>query len=72
MCLSCGCDIVYDDHGNYGTITIQDIYNAAKVSGISPDDVINNIENSYGREFDHEFTDIDDDDDDDDDDIGGN
>jgi hypothetical protein len=66
MCLSCGCNIVYDNHDNYGNITMQNIMDAAKAGGVDPDDVINNIENTYARFVDHDFEDIDNVDSDDD------
>lgn len=61
MCLSCGCNVPWDNHDNYsGNITLQSILDAAKAAGIDPDDVVNNIENGYARFVDHDFEDVDD------------
>lgn len=61
MCLSCGCNIPWDNHGGYsGHITLQNILDAAKAAGVDPDDVVNNIENGYAGFVDHDFQDIDD------------
>lgn len=46
MCLSGACDDVSDDHGDNRNITLDDIKNAAKTipgMGSSPDDIVNNI-----------------------------
>jgi len=48
MCLSCGCGDVDNDHEQYAAITIQDIFDAANAHHIGADDVVNNIENTYG------------------------
>lgn len=61
MCLSCGCNIPWDNHDQYGAhITLQSILDAAKAAGIDPDDVVNNIENGYAGFVDHDFNDVDD------------
>jgi hypothetical protein len=61
MCLSCGCNTPWDDHGGYNHITMQNVLDAAKAAGCDPDDVINNIENGYASFVDHDFVDLDDD-----------
>lgn len=64
MCLSCGCNIPWDNHDVYGgNITLQNILDAAKIAGLDPDDVVNNIENGYAQFVDHDFQDIDESDD---------
>ncbi len=60
MCLSCACDTPGDDHGDPRNITIQNIYDAAAASHCDADTIVNNIENYYAREVDHDFQDVDD------------
>jgi hypothetical protein len=60
MCLSCGCGQAWDNHDGYNHITLQSVLDAAKAAGIDPDDVVNNIENTYAGFVDHDFVDIDD------------
>lgn len=61
MCLSCGCNRAWDSHGGYNDhITLQKVLDAAQAAGVDPDDVINNIENTYAAFVDHDFNDVDD------------
>lgn len=60
MCLSCGCRKAWDNHDGYNHITLQNVLDAAKAAGIDPDDVVNNIENTYASFVDHDFNDVDD------------
>lgn len=60
MCLSCGCNRAWDNHGGFNShITLQGILDAAQAAGIDPDDVVNNIENTYAGFVDHDFNDVD-------------
>lgn len=43
MCLSCGCNKAHDDHGDDDYITFETLQKAAKLDGISVNDVIKNI-----------------------------
>lgn len=70
MCLTCGCNLPADDHGNYANITIQKLYDAANAADIEVGDAVNNLENTFANKVANQpFNDIDDfrDDDDNDD-----
>ncbi len=44
MCMSCGCGAAKEDHGNKDHITMDDIERAAKAAGITPEEVVQNIQ----------------------------
>jgi hypothetical protein len=47
MCLDCGCGKPNDDHGDARHITMNQISDAAKASGISPQEAVQNIERGF-------------------------
>jgi hypothetical protein len=49
MCMSCGCRQPNDDHGDARHLTMQDLRAAAQADGISVEEVINNIEETYAE-----------------------
>jgi hypothetical protein len=44
MCVSCGCNVPNDDHGDERNITLNDLQEAGQAAGIPLDDVLRNIE----------------------------
>lgn len=46
MCLNCGCNMPDDDMGNPDNLTMEDVKKAAKASGMSVKDTINNLKAS--------------------------
>ena len=44
MCVSCGCDKPYDNHGDARNITMSQIEQAAEASGKQPREVADNIQ----------------------------
>lgn len=53
MCLSCGCGVPDEDHGDERNITMADIQDAADAAGLTVDEVLDNIETTlYGGEED--------------------
>jgi len=45
MCLTCGCQLPYDDHENPKHLTLQDLEESAQADGLSlPDAVANLVE----------------------------
>ena len=56
MCLSCGCGIPDEDHGDQRNITMANIEDAADAAGLTVDEVLDNIETTlYGREEEKEI-----------------
>jgi hypothetical protein len=47
MCLDCGCGKPNDDHGDKRHITMNQINDAAKASGISPQEAMQNIQRGF-------------------------
>ena len=43
MCISCGCGQFNDDHGDRRNITMDDLEQAAVASGLSVDEVAENV-----------------------------
>ena len=43
MCLTCGCLMPHDNHGNPEYLTIEDLERSAKADGLSLDEAIQNI-----------------------------
>ena len=43
MCLSCGCGLPHDDHGNPDVITYEDLKKAAESEGMSVEEAADNI-----------------------------
>lgn len=43
MCLTCGCGLTQDDHGNPHYITIEDLENAARADDIPLDEAVTNL-----------------------------
>lgn len=43
MCASCGCGVPNEDHGNSANITLDDLERAARVAGVSPQEVVENM-----------------------------
>jgi hypothetical protein len=48
MCLSCGCGIPEDDHGNPDNLVYEDIERAADAEGLSVSQTIQNLLDSLG------------------------
>jgi hypothetical protein len=44
MCTSCGCSVLDDDHGDYRSITMADLEEAASAAGVSVEEVARNIQ----------------------------
>ncbi len=51
MCLSCGCGIPDDDHGDPRNITKDDLKAAANAAGIEVEDVVVNLEDTLNEDF---------------------
>lgn len=48
MCMSCGCNIPYDDHGDDRNITLDDLRNAMYAGDVkSPKAVIKNMKQTF-------------------------
>lgn len=47
MCLDCGCGKPNDNHGDPRHITMSQIEEAAKASGISPREAVQNIQSGF-------------------------
>lgn len=43
MCLTCGCGLPHDDHGNPDYITIEDLEKAATADKMSLDEAVKNL-----------------------------
>ena len=43
MCMSCGCGVPMDDHGNPANITYDQLEQAATAAGIDPETASDNI-----------------------------
>lgn len=43
MCLTCGCGLPHDDHGNSDYLTIEDLENAAKLDDLGLDEAVKNL-----------------------------
>jgi hypothetical protein len=43
MCMTCGCTVPNDNHGDPRNITEQDVYQAAQAVGISPQQATQNF-----------------------------
>ncbi len=46
MCMTCGCTLPNDDHGDPRNITAQRLNEAAQAAGISPDQAAQNFMNA--------------------------
>ena len=46
MCVTCGCGMVDDDHGDKRNITMNDLRQAAEAAGITPHEAAKNVQNS--------------------------
>jgi hypothetical protein len=44
MCASCGCGILDEDHGDFRSLTLADIEEAAEAANISIEEVAKNIQ----------------------------
>jgi len=49
MCMSCGCGELNEKHGNDANITWDDMQAAAKAADVSPDQVMRNLQESFGK-----------------------
>jgi hypothetical protein len=49
MCVSCGCDKPYDNHGDNRHITMSQIEQAASAIGKSPREVASNIDKAVAK-----------------------
>ncbi|MGH2662280.1 MAG: hypothetical protein ACRDH8_05640 [Actinomycetota bacterium] len=49
MCLTCGCGIPNDDHGDSRHITMDELKAAAEASEISVDEAAGNIQATYPK-----------------------
>ena len=43
MCLTCGCMLPHDDHGNTDYLTIEDLEKSAKADNMSLDEAVENL-----------------------------
>ncbi len=43
MCLTCGCMLPHDDHGNPDYLTIEDLETSAKADSMSLDEAMQNL-----------------------------
>jgi hypothetical protein len=43
MCLTCGCMLPHDDHGNPDYLTIEDLEKGAKADSMSLDEAVSNL-----------------------------
>ncbi len=43
MCLTCGCNLPHDDHGNSDYLLIEDLEKSARIDGLSLDDAVRNL-----------------------------
>jgi hypothetical protein len=50
MCLSCGCGMPNEDHGNPDHITMDDLTKAATAAGISADEAAENISSGLDQQ----------------------
>ncbi len=49
MCLNCGCGMPEDDMGNPDNITMETLKRAAKASGMSVKDTVDNVKASLAQ-----------------------
>lgn len=49
MCMSCGCKMPNEDHGDQRNITMNELEDAARASNISVDEVVRNIQETSGE-----------------------
>ena len=43
MCLTCGCMLPHEDHGNADYLTIEDLEKSAKIDGIDLDEAVKRL-----------------------------
>ncbi len=43
MCLTCGCMLPHEDHGNADYLTIEDLEKSAKIDGIDLDEAVERL-----------------------------
>jgi len=43
MCLTCGCLLPYDDHGNPEYLTMEDLEKSARADNLSLDEAVSNL-----------------------------
>ena len=43
MCLTCGCMLPHEDHGNADYLTIEDLEKSAKIDGIDLDEAVDRL-----------------------------
>jgi hypothetical protein len=55
MCVSCGCGVANDDHGDPRNITQEDLEAAAEAAGLDVEDVLVNIEETAGDTLEDDF-----------------
>lgn len=48
MCVTCGCGMVDEDHGDERNLTMEDMRQAAEAAGISVQEVVQNVQRSVG------------------------
>jgi hypothetical protein len=49
MCLTCGCGIPDDDHGDSRHITMTELRNAAEAAEIDVDEAAKNLQETYPK-----------------------
>jgi hypothetical protein len=49
MCLTCGCGLPHDDHGDTSHITYEDFKRAADAAEISVDEAANNLQETLSK-----------------------
>lgn len=43
MCLTCGCELPHEDHGNADYLTIEDLEKSAKIDGVDLDEAVKRL-----------------------------
>lgn len=49
MCMTCGCGLPHDDHGDKRHITYEQLREAAEAAGISPEEAAENIKATLAK-----------------------
>lgn len=49
MCLTCGCGMPNDDHGDARHITMEDLKGAAEAADISVEEAAGNLQQTYPK-----------------------
>ena len=49
MCLTCGCGLPHEDHGDPANITYEDLKKAADSAEVSVDDAVKNLQEALQK-----------------------